>query len=383
MVLNRSVAGPPCGLIFKIQAERSGGEKYFVRMYSGEIKSGTVVYNVTKRVRERIHRLLRIHANHSERISSLSAGDIGVIGGFKQAQTGDSIGSEEVPLLLEHMRFPQPVIAATIEPQTFSERERLKNILQMLSKEDPTFTWTEDAESGQLIISGMGELHLDVLVTRIINDYGITARIGTPQVSYRETITSEVEHTERFQRMIGGKEHRAELQMTVTPRATGKGNEIVSQIDDLVPSAMLDVIRRGVETAISSGVGFGYPVVDVAVVLRRVRHDEQASSELAFEAAASQGFDAACGKAGPVLLEPIMRLNIFCPKEYTGEVIGGIHQRGGIVQGIDSRPSAEQIYAEAPLRTMFGYATALRSATQGRGTFTMEFRHFAPSMNNR
>lgn len=375
--IERSEDGEPVGFVFKIQADREAGSLCFVRMYSGSIKTGTAVYNADKRKRERVNRLLRMHANRTEQLDTLRAGDIGVIVGFKLAQTGDTIGSEGFPVILERMNFPEPVISVAIEPNTLSERDKLKEVLTLLSKEDPTFLWKEDSDTGQLIISGMGELHLDVLVTRIIDDYNVKARVGNPQVTYRESITQTNRHTEKYQRILAGKDNQAEITLEVKPLDRGTGNTYHSEVSPTaLPELLQEAVKRGVENSLSAGIVQGYPAYDVGVTLVSAVYNQNTSTEFAFEAAGSMGLDNACSKAGPVLLEPIMRVDVMCPQEFMGDVISGITMRRGIVHGVESRPSAEHIRAEAPLSEMFGYSTSLRSITQGRGTFAMEFAHF-------
>ncbi|MFW6249754.1 MAG: elongation factor G [Alkalispirochaetaceae bacterium] len=376
--IERSLDGQPVGLVFKIQSDREAGNLSFVRVYSGTIKAGSAVYNVAKKKRERINRLLRVHANRTEQIDKVEAGDIAVIVGFKLAQTGDTIGSEGMPVLLERMHFPEPVISVAIEPKTLSEREKLKDVLRLLTLEDPTFFYTDDEDTGELIISGMGELHLDVLVTRIIDDFKVGAKVGNPQVSYRESVGSEVEHVEKYHRVIGGKENSAEITLKVSPKPRGNGTTYESKVSkEQLPEELQEAVRRGVEASFSGGIRYGYPATDIAVELVGAAYDQGTSTPFAFEAAASIGFDNACRNASPVLLEPIMKVDVLCPKEFLGDVISGITMRGGIVNGVESRPSAEHIRAEAPMAKMFGYSTALRSVTQGRGNYAMEFSHFS------
>ena len=375
--IERLVDGPPLGLVFKIQNDREAGPLCFIRMYSGTLKSGTAVFNIDKKKRERINRLLRMHAAKYEQIDSISAGDIAVVIGFKLAQTGDTIGSEGVQVLLERMHFPEPVISVAIEPKTLSERDKLKDVLEILTKEDPTFFWHEDSDTGELIIRGMGELHLDVLVTRIIDDFKVAAKVGKPQVTYRESVTRSVSHTERFSRMVAGKENSAEITLDVGPLPRGTGNRFVNEISkDRLPAPLVEAVKRGVEGGLSSGIVFGYPAYDVGVTLHDAVYNQTTSTEFAFEAAGSIGLDNACRGAEPILLEPVMRLDVMCPKDFLGDVISGITMRGGLVQSLESRISIEHIHAEVPLERMFGYSTALRSTTQGRGTYSMEFSHF-------
>ena len=376
--LERSSTGHLAGLIFKIQQDKEAGPLCFVRIYSGELKSGTAVMNVNKHKRERANRLLRMHSNHHEQISKISAGDIAVIVGMKMAQTGDTIGSEGYPVLLEEMDFPEPVISVAIEPKTISDQDKLRNVLDMLQKEDPTFKVKENDETGQLIISGMGELHLDVLVTRITNDYKVAANIGNPQVSYRESITKKVIHKEEFHRTLAGKENDAVITLKIEPLSRGEGNHFVSEISkSKLPLSFQQAVERGVINAMQSGTLMGYATIDIKATLIEAVYNELTSTELAFETAGALGFDNACREGSPVLLEPVMHVDIMCPAEYVGDVISQVTQRGGIVSSMESRPAFEIVKAQAPLVSMFGYTTILRSQTQGRGTFSMEFSHFA------
>jgi elongation factor G len=371
--------GPPLGLVYKIQSDREAGPLSYVRMYSGELKDGTAVYNVVKRKRERINRLLRMHSNRSEPLDSVAAGDVAVVVGFKLAQTGDTIGSDQFPVLLERMHFPEPVISVAIEPRTLSERGKLEHALRQLEKEDPTFSVKENEETGQLIIAGMGELHLEVLVTRVIDEFKVQAKVGAPQVSYRESISGTATHQERYHKVLAGKENAADLTLKVERLPRGEGNRFQSLLSPpLLPRELIDAVKRGVSAAFSSGIMYGYPVIDVGVTLVEAQFNPATSTPMAFEAAAALGFDAACREAGPLLLEPIMRVDILSPKEFLGEVLGNLATRKAEITGIDSKPGVENIHAHVPLATMFGYSTSLRSATQGRATFTMEFSHFAP-----
>jgi elongation factor G len=370
--------GPPLGLVYKIQSDREAGPLSYVRMYSGELRDGMAVYNLVKRKRERINRLLRMHANRSEPIDRVAAGDVAVIVGFRLAQTGDTIGADQFPVLLEQMHFPEPVISIAIEPRTLSERSKLESALRQLEKEDPTFSVKENEETGQLIIAGMGELHLEVLVTRVTEDFKVQAKVGAPQVSYRESISETASHRERYHKVLAGKENSAELTLKVERLRRGSGNRFQSLVNPpTLPRELIDAVKRGVTASFSSGIMYGYPVIDVGVTLTEALYNPNNSTVLAFEAAATLGFDAACRKAGPLLLEPIMRVDILVPKDFLGEVLGNLNTRKAEITGIDSRPSVENIHAHVPLAHMFGYSTSLRSATQGRATFTMEFSHFA------
>ena len=369
--------GLPIALVFKIQTDREAGPLSFLRVYSGTLKNGSAVYNVNKKKRERINRLVRMHANRAEPIDSVSAGEIATVVGFKLAQTGDTIGSEGFPVLLERMHFPEPVISVSIEPRTLSERKKLIEVLQTLVREDPTFSTREDSETGELIISGMGELHIDVLVTRVRKDFKVEARVGKPQVTYRESIARTATHTERFHRVLAGKDNTAEITLTVEPLVRGSGNHFKSLVKhNALPAEFVEAVERGVAGALASGILFGYPAYDIGVTLTGAVYNQNTATEFAFEAAGSLGLDNACRTAEPVLLEPIMAVDVMCPKEFLGEVINTITSRGGIIQSLDSRPALEHIHARTPMERMFGYSTALRSITQGRGTFAMEFSHF-------
>jgi elongation factor G len=314
-------------------------------------------------------------------MDSLQAGDIGVIIGLKLAQTGDTIGSEGWPVLLEKMQFPEPVISVSMEPKNLSEQEKLKEILALLSKEDPTFTARENDETGQLIISGMGELHLDVLVTRIIKEYNVGARVGNPQVTYRESISTAVERTETFSKVVAGKENAASLTLKIEPRERGKGNNFAWGVkNSAIPDEIKDAVERGVNGAFQSGIALGYPCIDIGVTVTNAGYSELTATEFAFEACASLGFDEACRNAAPILLEPIMAVDLVSPKEFVGDVISLVTQRGGQVLSMDSKPGVDEVKAQAPMAKMFGFMTSLRSVSQGRATFTMEFSHFEKKM---
>jgi len=367
----------PLGLVFKIQYEREAGSLCYVRMYSGSFNVGSTVYNIGKKKRERANRILRMHSNRHEPMDTLSAGDIGVIIGLKLAQTGDTLGSEGWPLLLEKMQFPEPVISVSMEPRNLSEQEKLKEVLALLSKEDPTFVAKENEETGQLIISGMGELHLDVLVTRIQKEYNVGAKVGTPQVTYRESISVPTERTESFSKVIAGKENAASLTIKVEPLARGSGNKYAwaAKTRD-IPEGIYEAVERGVNASFQSGIVLGYPCIDIGVTVTGVEYSELTGTEFAFEACASLGFDEACKNASPILLEPIMAVNMVSPKESVGDAISLMTQRGGQVLSMDSKPGGDEVKALAPMAKMFGFMTALRSVSQGRAVFTMEFSHF-------
>lgn len=372
-----SETGTASGLVFKIQYDREMGSLCYVRMYSGKISAGTQVYNVGKKKRERVNRILRMHADKSEPMDSVSAGDIAVFIGLKLAQTGDTLGSEGMPILLESVKFPEPVISVAIEPDSISEKDKMNETLEILSKEDPTFTHHEDAETGQMIISGMGELHLDVLVTRMKDDFGVKARVGAPQVTYREAVTAEGSATEAYSRVLAGKENTAGITVTVSPKETGSGNsyECTAKRGD-IPDEIFEAIEHGFRSALDSGIQYGYPCTDTHVNVTAVDYNELTSTVFAFEACAVSAFDSACKNAAPQLLEPVMQVDISCPKEFVGDAMSQVTQRGGIILGQDSKPSCELIHCEAPMAKMFGFSTNLRSVTQGRASFSMEFGHF-------
>ncbi|MGN0750021.1 MAG: elongation factor G, partial [Treponema sp.] len=371
------VSKMPLGLVFKIQYDREMGPLCYVRMYSGKISSGTQIFNVNKKKRERVNRILRMHADKSEPMDSLSAGDIAVFIGLKLAQTGDTIGSEAFNVLLEQPKFPQPVISVALEPESMSEKDKMNETLAILSREDPTFTSHEDAETGQLIISGMGELHLDVLVTRMRDDFGVKCNVGAPQVTYRESVSGKAESSEEYSRVLAGKENTAGLKISVEQREQGSGNsyEVCCKHSD-VPEEIMAAIESGFKSALDSGIKYGYPCTDVGVKVLEITYNELTSTTFAFEACTAQVFDKACNSANPVILEPVMNVDISCPKEFVGPASSQLSQRGGSIMGQDSKVSGEIIHAQAPMANMFGFTTNLRSATQGRASFSMEFSHF-------
>lgn len=376
--LKHNPNGPLEALIFKIQVDPQAGPLCFVRVYSGTLKKGVAVYNINKGKKERINRLVRMHAIREEDISELKAGDIGVIIGFKMAQTGDTIGAENHPFLMEEMKFPNPVISVAIEPNSTSDMAKLQKALETLSIEDPTFTYKDDNETGQLIISGMGELHLDVLVTRITKEMKIEARVGNPQVSYRECIKKENNGTEEWDRTIANKENIAKLSMTVKPNPPKTGNTFhISAKTREIPEEILAAIKEGVEGAFRSGIKYGYECTDIDVDITNIEYDELTSTPLAFTSCAAMAFDRICQEAGAIIMEPIMKVQASAPSEYIGDVISTITQRGGIVLSMENRNGSDTVVAECPLEKMFGYTTVLRSSTQGRGTFSMEFDHYA------
>lgn len=368
----------PIGLVFKIQHDREAGTLCFVRMYSGKISSGTQVYNVGKKKRERINRILRVNANRMEQMDSVSAGDIAVFVGLKLSQTGDTLGSEGMPILLESVQFPEPVISIAIEPESMSDRDKLNETLEILSREDPTFTYRDDAETGQLVISGMGELHLDVLVTRIRDDFKVQCRVGAPQVTYRESVTCSCDYTENFSRMLAGKENTAGLRMHVEPREQGQGNlyTFTGKRSSDVPGEIYEAIEHSVNNCFGSGIKMGYPCTDIGITVSEITFDPLTSTVFAFEAAAAEAFDQVCSMANPELLEPVMAVDIESPSEFVGDAMSQVTQNGGIITSMDEKTGGNIVHAQAPMAKMFGFTTKLRSVTQGRASFSMKFSHF-------
>lgn len=367
----------PLGLVFKIQQDREMGALAFVRVYSGKFTAGSQCLNVGKKKRERINRILRVNANHMEQMDSVQAGDIAVFVGLKISQTGDTLGSEGMPILLESLKFPEPVISIAIEPETLSDKDKLVETLAIMSREDPTFTSHEDAETGQLIISGMGELHLDVLVTRMKDDFGVKANVGAPQVTYRESVTNEAEVSSTWEKNLAGKDNTAGLTIKIRRNEQGVGNTYACSVhDNNIPEDIYDAIKAGIENSFSSGIKYGYPCADVGVEVTKIDWNELTGSTFAFTACAAQAFDEAAAKATPQILEPVMNVDVSCPLEFVGDAISQIVQRGGQIAGQDSKASCEIVHCIAPMAKMFGFSTNLRSVTQGRASFSMEFAHF-------
>lgn len=377
--LKSDFSAPVVALIFKVQVDKEMGPLCYVRVYSGSIKKGQQILNVGKKQRERVNRILRMHAMKSEDLTSLDAGDIGVIVGFRASRTGDTLASEGFQVLLEEMHFPNPVISVAIEPKSAGDQDKLKNGLSLLAQEDPTFTWKENEETGQLVISGMGELHLDVLVTRLTKEMKIEARVGNPQVSYRESISNESSASYTFSKVLAGKETEASVTLTVKPLGESGGLVFRNLANTRnVPQEFIQAIEEGVKNSFCSGIKLGYECCDMEVDVTDFSYNELTATTFAYEAAASMCFDEACAKAGPLLMEPVMDVTVVVPSQYVGEVISSLTQRGGIVSSMESKPAADEIHAKAPLSKLFGYSTALRSSTQGRGTFSMQFSSYAP-----
>ena len=368
---------PFSGLAFKIATDPFVGRLSFVRVYSGILNTGTAVLNSTKHQRERIGRILQMHANHREDIECCYAGDICAVIGLKNTTTGDTLCDEKAPIILESMEFPEPVIRVAIEPKTKAGQEKMGIALMKLAEEDPTFKTYTDEETGQTIIAGMGELHLEIIVDRLLREYKVEANVGAPQVAYKETITKAVDQDTKYARQSGGKGQYGHVKIHVEPNESGKGYEFINKIvGGAIPKEYIGPIDQGIQGAMQNGVLAGYNVVDVKVTLYDGSYHEVDSSEMAFKIAASMAFKEAMKKADPVLMEPIMKVSVIVPEEYMGDVIGDLNSRRGQIQGMEARSGAQQIDAFVPLSEMFGYATDLRSRTQGRGQYTMEPSHY-------
>jgi len=353
------------------------GQLVFVRVYSGTLKSGSGVYNSVRSRKERIGRLLRMHANKREEITEVAAGDIAAVVGLKDTRTGDTLCDPNRPIVLESMDFPEPVIAVAIEPKTKADEEKLGLSLQRLALEDPTFKVKVDEETSQTLISGMGELHLEIIVDRLLREFKVEANVGKPEVAYRETIRKVAEAEGRFVRQTGGRGQYGDVWITVAPAPPGAGfvfeNKIVG---GKIPKEFIPAVEKGVREAMTTGVLAGYPMVDLKVSLTDGSYHEVDSSEMAFKIAGSIGFKEACRKAKPVLLEPIMEVETVVPEEYMGAVVGDLNSRRGRIISMEARAGAQVIRAHVPLGHMFGYATDLRSMTQGRATYTMQFSRY-------
>jgi len=370
---------PFSALGFKIMTDPFVGQLTFIRVYSGVLQSGSYVYNATKGKKERIGRLLKMHANKREEIKEVYAGDIAAAVGLKYTTTGDTLCSEDHPVVLESIEFPEPVISIAIEPKTKSDQEKLGLSLQKLASEDPSFRVKTDEETGQTIISGMGELHLEIIVDRMMREFKVEANVGKPQVAYRETIGKKVKVEGKFVRQSGGRGQYGHVWLEVEPQEPGKGYEFVDAIKGgVVPREYIPAVDKGIQEAMDTGVMAGFPVVDIKVTLIDGSYHEVDSSEMAFKIAGSMGFKEGCQKAGPVLLEPIMSVEVVVPEEYMGDVIGDLNSRRGRIMGMDSRAGAQIVSSMVPLANMFGYSTDLRSATQGRATYAMTFDHYEP-----
>ena len=368
---------PFSALAFKIATDPYVGKLCFFRVYSGTLNSGSTVLNSTKGNRERMGRILRMHANHREDIDMVYSGDIAAAVGLKNTTTGDTLCDMDHPIILESMEFPEPVIRVAIEPKTKAGQEKMGIALMKLAEEDPTFRTYTDGETGQTIIAGMGELHLEIIVDRLLREFKVEANVGAPQVAYKETIRKSVEQDTKYARQSGGKGQYGHVKIRVEPNESGKGYEFINAVvGGAIPKEYIPAVDAGIQGAMQSGVLAGYNVVDVKVTLFDGSYHEVDSSEMAFKIAGSMAFKEACRKANPVILEPIMKVSIVVPDEYTGDVIGDVSARRGSILGMEPRNGATQIDANVPLASMFGYATDLRSRTQGRGQYSMEPSHY-------
>ena len=370
---------PFAALAFKIMTDPFVGQLAFIRVYSGHAKVGDTIYNATRGKKERLGRLLKMHANNREDVQEVYAGDIVACVGAKTATTGDTLCHPGSPVVLESIRFPEPVIAVAIEPKTKADQEKLSGALQKIAAEDPSFRIRQDEETGQTLISGMGELHLEIICDRITREFSVDANVGKPQVAYRETIRKEVEQKTRFAKQSGGRGQFAEVAIEVGPSEVGAGYEFDDAIKGgAIPREYIPAVDRGAKEAMTAGPLAGYPVIDCKVRLYDGSFHEVDSSELAFKICGSMAMKEALRRASPVLLEPMMAVEVVVPEEYMGDVIGDLNSRRGKVQSMDSRANAQVVNAMVPLANMFGYATELRSRTQGRATYTMQFDHYEP-----
>ena len=372
-VRHSSDSEPFAALAFKIATDPFVGKICFFRVYSGTVNSGAGVYNSVKQNRERMGRILQMHANNREDIETCYAGDIAAAVGLKNTTTGDTLCDEKHPIILESMNFPEPVIRVAIEPKTKAGQEKMGIALAKLAEEDPTFRAYTDDETGQTIIAGMGELHLEIIVDRLLREFKVEANVGAPQVAYKESITKRVDHETKYKRQSGGSGQYGHVKIIVEPNETGKGYEFINSVTGgAIPKEYIPAVDNGIQGALQAGVLAGYPVVDVKVTLYDGTYHEVDSSEMAFKIAGSMAFKEACRLASPALLEPIMKVTVIVPEDYMGDVIGDLNARRGEIQGFEDRSGLKQINARVPLGDMFGYATDLRSKTQGRGQYVME-----------
>ena len=368
---------PFAALAFKIATDPFVGKLCFFRVYSGKINSGSAVYNSVKGNSERLGRILQMHANHRKDIETVYAGDIAAAVGLKNTTTGDTLCVQNAPVILESMEFPEPVIRVAIEPKTKAGQEKMGIALSKLAEEDPTFRTYTDEETGQTIIAGMGELHLEIIVDRLLREFKVEANVGKPQVAYRETIRKEADIDTKYARQSGGRGQYGHVKIKVEPNESGKGYEFINAIvGGAIPREYIEPVNQGIQGAMQAGILAGYPVVDVKVTLYDGSYHEVDSSEMAFKIAGSMAFKEAMKKGNPVILEPIMRVNVTVPEEYMGDVIGDLNARRGAIQGMDAISGAQQITSFVPLSGMFGYATDMRSKTQGRGQYSMEPSHY-------
>lgn len=374
---------PFAGLVFKIASDSFVGSLAFFRVYSGVVKTGDMVFNAVRQKKERVGRLLQMHANNREEIKEVRAGDIAAMVGLKEASTGDTLCEQKSAITLERMEFPDPVISVAVEPKTVADQDKMAQALGKLAREDPSFRVSTNEESGQTIISGMGELHLDIIVDRLQREFSVVANVGKPQVAYRETLRTAGDGEGKFVRQTGGTGQYGHVWLRLEPTERGSGFSFISEIaGGSVPKEFIPAVEKGIRDALSNGVLGGYPVVDVKAVLFDGSYHEVDSNELAFSIAGSMAFRTASENASPVILEPVMRVEVVTPEEYMGDVMGDLNRRRGLVDGMDEQPGGKVVRAEVPLAEMFGYSTALRSATQGRAVYSMEFEKYAETPPN-
>jgi elongation factor G len=380
---NNSVDDPFSALAFKVMTDPYVGKLTFFRVYSGVAKAGSYIYNTNTEKKERLGRILKMHANSREDVEVVQAGDIAAAVGLKKTRTGDTLSDENKHIILESMHFPEPVISVSIEPKTKADQDKLGTALSKLSEEDPTFQVYTDEETGQTIIQGMGELHLEIIVDRMLREFKVGANVGRPQVAYKETITKTTEVEGKFIRQSGGRGQYGHVKIEIGPSETGKGFEFEDAIvGGVIPREYIPSVRMGIEGAMNSGILAGYPIQDIKVKLFDGSFHDVDSSEMAFKIAGSMALQEGCKKAGAVLLEPIMKLEVIVPEEYLGDVVGNLNSRRGKISGIMPRKDAQVVAAMAPLGEMFGYATELRSISQGRAIYTMQFSHYEPVPKN-
>jgi len=374
---------PFTGLAFKIATDPFVGSLAFFRNYGGVIKRGSYIYNSTKGKQERVGRIVRLHANQREEVDEIYAGEIAAIVGLKDTTTGDTLCDQNAPIILEQITFPEPVIGLRIEPKTKADQEKMGVALHRLAEEDPTFRVAGDNETGETIISGMGELHLEIIVDRMKREFNVEANVGRPQVAYKETISAEAEAEGKYIKQSGGRGQYGHVRLRVKPLERGQGFVFLDEIKGgAIPKEFIGPTEKGVKEALDKGILAGYPVVDVEVALYDGSFHEVDSSEAAFKIAGSMAFQEAAKRAKPVILEPIMKVQIIVPDNFMGEVTGNVNSKRGRIESMDDRPGLKVVNAKIPLSELFGYATELRSMSQGRGSFTMEFDHYEPAPNN-
>jgi len=368
---------PFAALAFKIASDPFVGILTFFRVYSGVLKSGEVILNAAKGKRERVGRIVQMHANSREEIDEVRAGDIAAVIGLKEVTTGDTFCSMNAPILLEKMEFPEPVISVAVEPRTKADQDKMGGALARLAQEDPSFRVATDNESGQVIISGMGELHLEIIIDRMKREFGVAANVGAPQVAYRETIRKTVECEGKFIRQTGGRGQYGHVWLRLEPRELGSGYQFVNElVGGSIPKEFVPAIDKGIQEQMENGIIAGFPVVDVKVSLFDGSYHDVDSSEMAFKIAGSIAFKEGAETAAPAVLEPIMKVEVVTPEEYMGDVVGDINRRRGVIHGMVDVPAGKSVECEVPLAEMFGYATDLRSATQGRATYSMQFEKY-------